>query len=808
MFTSGSTGEPKGVMVSNRALSNYLQWALSYYSNKRRLTFPLYTSIGFDLTITSLYVPLISGGKIVVYPESSGDVDTGILNVIRDNRVNIIKLTPAHLSILTEVDLSNSQIKQLIVGGDDLKRDTSHTVQSRFPQAVAIHNEYGPTEATVGCMIHTFDKTADTSGSVPIGYPVAGMSARVVNQEGVSQPAGVVGELWLSGPSLAEGYWEQTHETARRFFVDPVTGKKTYRTGDRVQANDKGELVYLGRQDNQIKINGHRIELSEIESACLKVGGVSDCTAVAHTSSSDFPLHTESGAATKPRQNCAICGLASDYPSIRFNDQGICHLCERFNKYKHRANQYFKSSSELVSICEKLKSSSNSKYDCIVLLSGGKDSSYMLARLADLSLSILAFTLDNGYISEGAKENIRKICKALGIDHVFGQTPAMPLIFKDSLERHSNVCHGCFKTLYTLSLKEAEKHGVDAIFTGLSRGQFFETRLTEELFTQPDFNIDEVDNIVLNARKTYHITPDAVSANISVDHITQGSVLDRIQFIDFYRYCDVNLDEMLDYLENRLPWVRPQDTGRSTNCLINDVGIYVHKRERGYHNYSLPYSWDVRLGHKQRDEALDELNDEIDENQVKKILKEIDYTPTIQTKQDQTKIAIYYTANESMSATTLRSKMKGHLPSVALPSHFVQLESLPLNKNGKVDKSALPNPVNKRDTENLVLPTNATEAQIAELWEMLLDKKPIDINENFFELGGDSLLAIKLVSRINKQGFNYAVSDLFTYPTVKSLAALSREPSENNVPDDSVEPFSQVDQTQLNKLAELMGKNL
>ena len=105
------------------------------------------------------------------------------------------------------------------------------------------------------------------------------------------------------------------------------------------------------------------------------------------------------------------------------------------------------------------------------------------------------------------------------------------------------------------------------------------------------------------------------------------TVLDRLEFLDFYRYVDVPLSELYDFLENRAPWVRPADTGRSTNCLINVAGIRVHQQERGYHSYAEPYSWDVRLGHKTRDEALEELDDVIDEHEVNDMLGQIGYEP-------------------------------------------------------------------------------------------------------------------------------------------------------------------------------------
>jgi len=135
----------------------------------------------------------------------------------------------------------------------------------------------------------------------------------------------------------------------------------------------------------------------------------------------------------------------------------------------------------------------------MALLSGGKDSTYMLGRLADMGLKVLAFTLDNGYISEQAKANIRRVVTTLGVDHVFGSTPAMNEIFVDSLKRHSNVCQGCFKTIYTLAMNTAKEKKIPFLFTGLSRGQFFETRLTEDLFREKRVDLVQIDQTVMEA---------------------------------------------------------------------------------------------------------------------------------------------------------------------------------------------------------------------------------------------------------------------------------------------------------------------
>ena len=107
---------------------------------------------------------------------------------------------------------------------------------------------------------------------------------------------------------------------------------------------------------------------------------------------------------------------------------------------------------------------------------------------------------------------------------------------------------------------------------------------------------------------------------LDVSLFDDDRIFDEIEFVDFYRYTDVELDEMLAFLDRRAPWIRPADTGRSTNCLINAAGIYVHQLEQGFHNYALPYSWDVRVGHKTRDEALAELDDQLRAEDVEPLL--------------------------------------------------------------------------------------------------------------------------------------------------------------------------------------------
>ncbi len=592
LYTSGSTGRPKGVMVEHGSLVEYAAWAAHVYLAGEPLCLPLFTPLTFDLTVTSLFAPLLGGGSIVVYPDGA-EIDSSLIRVLEDDRVDVVKLTPTHLALIRGQHLASSRVRTLILGGEDLRTDVARAAWQMFGEDVTIFNEYRPTETTVGCMIHRYDPDRDTSASVPIGRPGARARIYVLDADLAPVPTGVIGEIVVGGPGVARGYVGRPEETRQRFIPDPfVPGGRAYRTGDLGRWRADGDLAFLGRTDRQIKIGGVRVELGEIEAALLALPGV---TAAA------VDYVTRSGVAQAALQ-CARCGLGSGYPTVHFDSEGICSVCRTFEQYQARAAKYFQSMEDLQRIFA--AAPGPNEYDCLLLFSGGKDSTYALYRLVDMGLRVLAVTLDNGYISETAKANIRRVSRALHTPHEFISTPAMNAIFVDSLRRHSNVCNGCFKVMYTLATKVASEHRIPFVVTGLSRGQFFETRLTNELFLDDETNVEQIDQLVLEARKAYHRVDDAVNRLLDTRVFESDEVFEQVQFIDFYRYCDVGLSEILEFLKRRAPWVRPEDTGRSTNCLINDVGIYVHTRERGYHNYAWPYSWDVRLGHKERDAAL------------------------------------------------------------------------------------------------------------------------------------------------------------------------------------------------------------
>lgn len=759
IYTSGSTGTPKGVQITHANLLNYVEWSAEYYG---KATFPFYSSLAFDLTVTSIYTPMFTGNTIIVYKGINRSLT--IQEIISDDQVDIIKLTPSHLKIIRTMGKLKSRIKKMIVGGENLERQLADAVIQNFNNDLIIYNEYGPTEATVGCFIFEYNGTGITGKNIPIGLPIVNTEAFVLNENLHPVPYGAKGELYLAGLGISKGYIGRIDNT--RFLNNTISPayKNLYRTGDIVRHTSQGHFEFIGRADDQIKFHGHRLEMGDIEIVLeshpeIKSAGV---TVV-------IPERTSLTMAET--HYCVKCGIESTHPNIVFNTYGLCNMCITYESFKERANEYFRPMNELKKIFE--DHASESEYDCLMLLSGGKDSTYALYRLVkEFKLRVLVFTFDNGFISQKAKDNMRYICTTLGVELIIGSTDSMNEIFKDSLKRFNNVCQGCFKTIYTLSLQLALKKNIPFIVTGLSRGQLFETRL-HELYNAGVFDPDTIDEWVLEARKEYHRKTDAVSKNLGTDLFKNDSIFQKVKFIDFYRYCDVSLTEMYHALQTDLNWIRPEDTGRSTNCLINALGIYVHKKERGFHNYSLPYSWDVRLGHKQRDQALEELDDNIDVAQVKDIAQKVGY----QLNQDHSpepQLLAFYTSDHEMPAHELRSWMKKYFSNAAIPTFFIKTNQLPLTINGKIDRKLLSYWGKKAllSRTEYVAPGSFLEKEIVEVWKQVLGIESIGILDNIFDIGGHSMAMTLIYNKLKERiGLSLTLAEMYEYPTVSALAA-------------------------------------
>ncbi len=263
MYTSGSTGRPKGVAVTHRNVASLAADHVWRGGNHARVL--MHAPPAFDASTYEMWVPLLSGGEVVVAPAGELDPDT-LLSTIRERRVTSTFFTAALFNLLVEHDVAAlAGMREVMAGGEALSPPVVARALAAWPRTV-LTNGYGPTETTTFAVLHSTREVAD--GTVPIGTPMDDTRAYVLDERLRPVPAGVPGELYLAGTGLARGYLGRPGLTAQRFVACPYDppGTRMYRTGDLAQWRADGTIEYLGRTDAQVKIRGFRIELGEVES--------------------------------------------------------------------------------------------------------------------------------------------------------------------------------------------------------------------------------------------------------------------------------------------------------------------------------------------------------------------------------------------------------------------------------------------------------------------------------------------------------------------------------------------------------------
>lgn len=282
VFTSGTTGTPKGVGVELGQFHNYIQGLIRHLNIDQPLSYAMASTFAADLGTTNVFGALCTGGTLhVLSYDLSCDPD-GVADYFQNNRIDVMKVVPSHFEVLMEATQPAFVIphKVLILAGEALSWETVRKIRALRPNT-NLHNHYGPTETTVSAMAYPIpnDQHAHPFNMVPIGYPIGNVQRYILDSRLHPVPAGVPGELYIGGPGVARGYFNNQELTTERFIANPFVDDDTarmYRTGDRVRHLPDGAVEIVGRMDRQIKIRGFRIELGEIESVITSFPFVTD----------------------------------------------------------------------------------------------------------------------------------------------------------------------------------------------------------------------------------------------------------------------------------------------------------------------------------------------------------------------------------------------------------------------------------------------------------------------------------------------------------------------------------------------------
>ncbi len=283
MYTSGSTGLPKGVMIENKAVNNFVH-GMSEAVGLSSGTILSLTTISFDIFFLETILPVLMGMKVVIADEMEVNDPSLLLDLIERYGVQVLQATPSRMKIILNDSNDTTVLNKLetiLVGGEafpeSLLRDLKKVTQAE------IYNMYGPTETT----IWSTTKRLDNTDLINIGRPIANTLIYILDQHGMPLPVGVPGEIYIAGDGVARGYYNKPGLTAERFLLNPYKSNSVmYKTGDLGKWLANGELEFIGRNDNQVKIRGYRIELGEIEKCLLKIEQIKEAIVIGQESKS------------------------------------------------------------------------------------------------------------------------------------------------------------------------------------------------------------------------------------------------------------------------------------------------------------------------------------------------------------------------------------------------------------------------------------------------------------------------------------------------------------------------------------------
>ncbi|MGA2243179.1 MAG: amino acid adenylation domain-containing protein [Verrucomicrobiota bacterium] len=306
IYTSGSTGIPKGVVIPHRGVIDYIDWALDCYQVSESEVIGNQAPFFFDNSTLDIYLCLSCGATLVLIPEEIFGYPLKLMQFVERMGVTTFFWVP---SVMTNVancrildSLAPPSLRKILFAGEVMPTKTLNYWRGKYPHAL-FSNLYGPTEITVDCTYYTVDRDFKDEEALPIGYPCRNTDILILNEKNEPAKTDETGELCVRGSSLALGYWNNPAKTASVFVQNPLNPhypELIYRTGDLVSRNARGEIMFIGRKDFQIKHLGYRIELGEIEHAVSQVDGIHNGCVIYNQDKKEIALFFESDRDLSP----------------------------------------------------------------------------------------------------------------------------------------------------------------------------------------------------------------------------------------------------------------------------------------------------------------------------------------------------------------------------------------------------------------------------------------------------------------------------------------------------------------------------
>jgi amino acid adenylation domain-containing protein/FkbM family methyltransferase len=725
IYTSGSTGRPKGVCIEHRNIVNYVLGVAERLRLEPGMNHATVSTIAADLGNTVVFPALATGGSLHVVSQERAENPALLAEYFQRERIDVLKIVPSHLAALQTGPHPESVMprSRLVLGGEASRLDWIARLRALAP-GCEIYNHYGPTETTVGVLTYQVgpELPVTQSGTLPLGNPLPNIRVHILDASGRPTPIGEQGELHIGGRGVGRGYLGRPDLTAEKFIRDPFDApeERLYRTGDVARALPDGSLEFCGRLDDQIKLHGYRVELGEIEGTLRALRGVRDAVVRAHDDAAGGKQLVAYVVPERPNQ--ALWGWQAPY--VLPDGSPVAHLNRNETEYIY--NEIFVLQAYLrhgITIRDG---------DCIVDVGANIGLFTVFASRLARNLRIVACEpnpaafacLEANAAAWGA--GVR--CLPLGLSRESGSAE---LTWFEGL----SLLSGFYADVATeremvkrYVLNQQGKAPDDERFVA-DVGDVIDNRLRARTVTAQlrtlssvvaEEGIERIDLLKVNVEKSELDVLRGLDADdwskirqavIEVDQ--QDHVEPITQLLERHGFeVMVEQDPVLRHTELCYVYaIRPSPEGR---------GLIRHQPAEAYVPAELPADGAV------------------------------------------------------LTPASLRKRLQAQLPQYMVPAAFVLMDKLPLTANGKVDRQALPAvSLERSQPPQVAQPLTETEQAVAAIWAELLKVEHIGRADDFFDLGGDSLLAIRAVARVRDVfGVDVQTRTLFEHPTLGDLATV------------------------------------
>ncbi len=723
IYTSGTTGRPKGVMVEHGSVLSLVY--NDYIDLSADSVFAFFSSPVFDATTFELWTPLLKGHRLIIPADVRNLVSdiSRFRKFISINGISVMWLTKTLFESLYYADNEVfSRLEYLLIGGEALDRNIVNKIVTSPSKPGHLLNGYGPTEGTT--FTCTFElKAPVTAVNVPIGSPINNRRVYVLDQDMIPVPTGVSGELYIGGAGIARGYLNQPDLTAGRFIPNPFATEadhakgytRLYKTGDMVSWLPDGNLEFIGRNDSQVKIRGYRIELGEIEHALSRISGI--------------------------KQNCVLV-------KERKTETGID---------KYLVGYYIQDSSWQSSNDAEILESWEDLYD----------TEYDKAVSEDQVES--DFTGWNSYITGRPipipemllwQQSITDIIKSLNPVRILEVGVGSGLLMYPLLDEvqsyagldlSQSVIRRHKERLRDKENKTSFYHLKADQIEELPLGEYYDTIIInsvcqyfpgigyfEEMLAQALAKLSSGGSVFLGDIRNYASHKDLI----------------RDRFAYRGESCSQREIEQIALKENEL-LISP-DYFRRLTKRNEKLEVRVLPRTGIYENELSKYRYDVLIRVKGEGRIINN----------RFVIDEVPGSDSIWKTGNDHNIPYL----NQLSKEDIIRQLSVILPSYMVPATMVVMESFPITINGKLDRQALPDPDFGSPAEGYTAPASEMENTLCRIWQEVLGLECVGVTDNFFRMGGNSILAIQLCHRMSKAlGWNVKVVDLFNHYSIIKL---------------------------------------